>query len=550
MRSLHRTSRLYLGALAAAFLVSACGGGGGSPAPAPAPAPAPDPNALSIRSATPEAGATDVATDVRPRLLFSHGLDAATATAGSIRLSSGQGTEVFTPRVAGTELTLTPQRRLLPLTSYTLEIGTSLAGTGGERLPAASSFTFTTADASWSAPAALPAPAGGEHKVLVERSGAMTVVWTQDLGATTGVFGMRHTAEGGWSTPQQVNTGAGRVTQLVLSEGRDGEIFLGFAKLEGGVSYSVFSSRFTAATGWEAPHPLENSTLSAHDVRIASDPAGNAIAVWYQWDGVRYSIWAARRPAGAAWGTAGVIETTNMPAAAPELAMNPGGEAIAVWTHYDNTRNSVWAARYTPAGGWSSPRMVDLANVQDRVEPRVAVAPSGEAIAVWGEIDGANRTLRGSHFTPAGGWGATVSLEASGPADSFAARIGMDAAGHAIATWVRDGGASDVWTNRWVPGTGWGTARRMNPAGVLSDAPVLAVNARGEALLVWRESPASGGLHLGAARYRPATGWTASERIASSAYEPHASLNDSGVGMLLWRPSATGSANIQGRRLD
>ncbi|HVE51890.1 MAG TPA: Ig-like domain-containing protein, partial [Ramlibacter sp.] len=112
MSSLHRTSRLSLGALAVAFLISACGGGGGGEAPAPAPGG----TELSIRTATPASGATDVATDTRPRLLFSHGLDASTATAGNIRLFSAQGDENFATNVAGAELLVQPQRRLLPLT--------------------------------------------------------------------------------------------------------------------------------------------------------------------------------------------------------------------------------------------------------------------------------------------------------------------------------------------------------------------------------------------------------------------------------------------------
>ncbi|HVE54688.1 MAG TPA: hypothetical protein VNB23_15005, partial [Ramlibacter sp.] len=370
------------------------------------------------------------------------------------------------------------------------------------------------------------------------------------VGADKGVFAMRHTAEGGWTTPQRVDTGAGSVSQIHLREGRDGEIFLGFDKLEGGVRYSVFSSRFTAATGWEAPHPLEAGNNTAHDVRIAADAAGNAIAVWYQWDGVRYSVWAARRAAGAAWGNAGLIESSSDGAAAPQLAMNAGGEAIAVWSQFDGIRNSIWAARYTPADGWFNPAIIDLANLEDRVEPRVAVAPSGEALAIWSEIDGANRTMRGSRYTPAGGWQATVSLEPSGPADSSGSTLAMDGAGNAIATWVRIGGESDVWTNRWVPGTGWGTPRRMNPAGEWSDSPVLSVNRRGEALLVWQVNPASGGVNLAAARYRPATGWSAAQAVADSAVGHDAALNDSGVGMLVWNPSGTGVANIQGRKLD
>ena len=48
-------------------------------------------------------------------------------------------------------------------------------------------------------------------------------------------------------------------------------------------------------TGWGTPELIENADAGdAFSPRIAVDPQGNAVAVWKQSDGVRDNIWANR----------------------------------------------------------------------------------------------------------------------------------------------------------------------------------------------------------------------------------------------------------------
>ena len=78
--------------------------------------------------------------------------------------------------------------------------------------------------------------------------------------------------------------------------------------------------------------------------QVAVDGSGNAIAVWGQSDGTRYNIWANRYVVGTGWGTAGLIETNNAgDAGYPQVAVDGSGNAIAVWGQYDGTRYNIWA---------------------------------------------------------------------------------------------------------------------------------------------------------------------------------------------------------------
>jgi hypothetical protein len=67
-----------------------------------------------------------------------------------------------------------------------------------------------------------------------------------------------------------------------------------------------------------------------------------------------------------------------------------GGHAIAVWRQHHPTMIDIrpWASRYTPSVGWGTAEAIGAvgATIADL---DVAVAPGGNAIAVWQQDDGA-----------------------------------------------------------------------------------------------------------------------------------------------------------------
>lgn len=99
---------------------------------------------------------------------------------------------------------------------------------------------------------------------------------------------------------------------------------------------------------WGTAQLIETDNAGgAGDPRVAFDTAGNALAVWTQGDGTRYNIWANRYTAGSGWGTAQLIETDNASDAGnPQIAIDTAGNALAVWEQFDGTRYNIWANRY------------------------------------------------------------------------------------------------------------------------------------------------------------------------------------------------------------
>ncbi len=72
------------------------------------------------------------------------------------------------------------------------------------------------------------------------------------------------------------------------------------------------------------------------------------MAVWQQHDGTRRNIWANRYTAGSGWGTAALIESEDDGGASrPEIAIDAAGNAWAVWVQYDDPRYNIWANHYS-----------------------------------------------------------------------------------------------------------------------------------------------------------------------------------------------------------
>jgi len=170
------------------------------------------------------------------------------------------------------------------------------------------------------------------------------------------------------------------------------------------------------------------------------DLAGNAMSENYAWsfafrDGL--------------WGTAALIETDNTgDALYPQVAMDAGGNAIAVWMEDDGTRYHIWANRYMPGAGWGMAALIETNNAGD-ADPQVAMDASGNAIAVWyggpGYISiAANRYVAGK------GWGTAALIETDNTGGASYPQVAMDASGNAIAVWQQsEGTRHNIWANRF-----------------------------------------------------------------------------------------------------
>jgi hypothetical protein len=166
-----------------------------------------------------------------------------------------------------------------------------------------------------------------------------------------------------------------------------------------GAMYNIWVNRYISGTGWSGVQLIEtDNTGYARYPQIAMDQNGNGIAVWCQSDGTRHNIWANRYISGTGWQGAELIEQNPGDAWAPQIAMDQNGNGIAVWCEYDGTRYNIWANRYISGTGWSGAQLIETDNTEDAGVPQIAMDQNGNGIAVWCQDDGTRYNIWANRY--------------------------------------------------------------------------------------------------------------------------------------------------------
>jgi hypothetical protein len=261
--------------------------------------------------------------------------------------------------------------------------------------------------------------------------------------------------------------------------------------------------------GWGSAEVIENDSGNAYDPQIAVDSSGNALAAWYQSDDTRFNIWSNRYIVGSGWGTAELIETNNAgDAQSPQVAVDTAGNAITVWQQSDGTRFNIWSNRYTAGGGWGQAELIETDNAGDAQSPQIAVDAAGNVIAVWQQPDDTRFNIWSNRYIAGSGWSVAEEIETDTGLASFP-QIAVDATGNAIAVWQQyDGSSWLIYSNRYIAGSGWDFAEVISHTGTTAVWPEIAIDAAGNALAVWSQQTANW-----SNRYTAGVGWGLAEKI-------------------------------------
>jgi len=131
--------------------------------------------------------------------------------------------------------------------------------------------------------------------------------------------------------------------QLAMNAGGDASIV--FPYPDNPTAGEIWAKRYSRSVGWGKEAPIHNVSWEARDPQIALDSAGNTIAVWSQWDGANWSIYTNRHVPSMGWGTVDRVELSSGDAVTPQVAVDTGGNAVAVWTQWDGANWSICANR-------------------------------------------------------------------------------------------------------------------------------------------------------------------------------------------------------------
>jgi hypothetical protein len=298
------------------------------------------------------------------------------------------------------------------------------------------------------------------------------------------------------------------------------------------------------ATLWSPPGNISAEGQSAHAPEVAVDPAGNATAVWTRSHGMNDVVQAAAEPAGGAlWGEPATLSEPDADASEAQVAMDSAGDAIAVWTRGDGN-NAVVQAAIRPVGKpWGVPVTVSEPG-EGSSQPHLAMNAAGDAVLVWQRSNGNNVVVQAASKRADGRWGALATVSDAGE-DAEGPRVALDGAGDAVAVWVRSDG-SNVLVQSAVQPAGeapWGKPVEVSEAGRDASEPEIAVDAAGDATAVWTRYDGlkenGGSMHSAQTAAKPAgkpweTPTPLSEEAGEEGLNPTVVMDSAGEATAVW----------------
>lgn len=299
-----------------------------------------------------------------------------------------------------------------------------------------------TAGGSWSEPVALSDEDGialsSQPRIVVDAQGNATALWVEDIDGVAVARTSTHPKDGDWTEPVAL-TDSRAVRDPELSVDAQGEVtaIWTWHVPEDGGGIIQASTRSPGGT-WSAPVDLSDSNDLAGLPQMAVDPQGDAVAVWESYK-IGYDharMQAARRTAGGGWGLA--VDLSNADGANPDVAIEPQGTATAVWESDDGVGRLVHASTSALGGPWSTP--VDLSTRDDAywqgAFPQVTTDPHGDVTAIWRNFYAPNHNrVTAARREPGGVWSAPLELgEANGVIEPL--RVAADPQGYVTAVWT------------------------------------------------------------------------------------------------------------------
>jgi hypothetical protein len=345
---------------------------------------------------------------------------------------------------------------------------------------------------------------------VVDARGTAIALWHRISSSESIVQSAVRPAGGRWQAPTDVSAGGQHASSPQLAVDARGTSVAVWERLKDG-NYVVQAAVRPAGGSWDAvvnlsapgrecrPGPACRSVVAERVVRpllprVVIDRRGTAAVIWERFQGRSSRVQAAVRPVGGRWRQAADVvrfgRVRSQAFAAPQIALGPHGEAIAVWTRTRARGSVVQAAVRRARGAWRAP--VDLSTVgRSGGGAQIALDPRGKAHAIWQltpqGADDETTIVQSATRASNGRWTKPVDLSAAG-AHASNPKLAVDQRGRAVAVWSRSTRDAALVQSATRAATGtW-----QEPVEISAAAPEtyaggadLALDARGNAVAAW-----------------------------------------------------------------
>lgn len=511
---------------------------------------------LAVSSVSPANGASQVdqgeAIDVR----FNQPIRASSINGDSVVVSAdGEFVDIEVTLGDSEEtLSITPVEPLARGAQYEITLTTSIESTDGDGLDSDYRWSFQVLSGHWSPIAKVTRPSPYSFWCL------------SPYVAADGYFSaISHEREAGSNSYLHINRNEppGEWQMLEALAHSDSDLFdcpaISFnAHNDGLAVWPVIWTRLNYAfyvngSGWQAPALLAESEQAGNSIRrLAADhgPEGNAVAAWLETDEsgemvVRASYYTAT----ATWESETLSQKRPL-LSPPRVAIGPSGEAMAVWAYTENSVYYIVARHYSPLSGWSEQRVIGQSEFGPIADPQLAMDSTGRALVVWHGASAGKVRIFYSRFSSADQWSQPGQLESSEGLAHMYPKISMNAAGQAVVAWESVEDVETVNTSilaaYYSPEMGWGSPQLLEQKAKRAQDPAVAIDPQGNATVVWEQLVAPRGSEVHYSRYTNSGGWTGGSPIDPDSESPIDNIQlinrEDGALLAIWETAVSGFA--------
>jgi hypothetical protein len=280
-------------------------------------------------------------------------------------------------------------------------------------------------------------------KVAIDTYGNAIVLWRRYDLSQRSIWANRFEPGAGWLTPTLIESNTLGDTESPQIAMHSNGCAMAVWRRCNGKQTDIWINDYTLNMGWGTARPLNaRSVGDAYEPQIAISDSGSAIVVWRQSDGTGHKVWFSRYTHDTKWDASQAIEIDHTwQAFEPQIAMHRSGSAIAVWCKSNIGISSVWASSYTPNTGWSIAQMISGDSNANKAQIRISA--NGTAMAIWHQADEKAHVICANRFEPGKGWGQAIVFKSTLTGRADLPQIAMNDSGDAIAVWQQLNGLQE-----------------------------------------------------------------------------------------------------------
>jgi hypothetical protein len=284
-----------------------------------------------------------------------------------------------------------------------------------------------------------------------------------------------------------------------------------------------------AGAGWEPPLDLSGPGGEVEAADLAVNPAGDAVAVWRVTTGGNFSVQTAFRPAGGPWQPSETVSSPGAAGETPQVSIDEAGDAVLV---YKEGAVGIVAFHRPANGSWQGGVHISPGGAE---APDVVMNSAGAAIAVWAAPSGPTSVIEASSMSAGGSWSGRQALSTTALVTE-PPQVTSDAEGEFFALWSLGGSGSQTIELARKPMSGaWEAPEMVSTAGLEAE-PQLAVDPAGDVVAAWYRSGGSAG-SIEATSLRAGGSWAPPSRLSPvgvDAKAPRIAISPSGVAQVVW----------------